>query len=100
MSVCGSGPVLSLHWDKVFDMYTTCMYWLMITIYIQSYLVTGSGSLVSLWTHDLQLVAEFKGHEERVECVQCRVHCDDGVLSGVVLSGSQDGVVKYWDIKR
>ncbi len=62
--------------------------------------MSASGSLVTLWTHDLKSVTELKGHDGRVEGVQCRVHCDDGVLQGTVVSGSQDGTIKYWDIKR
>ncbi|XP_064405533.1 uncharacterized protein LOC135350605 isoform X2 [Halichondria panicea] len=74
----GSAPVLSLHWDK-------------------GYLVSGCGSVVTLWTGaTLERLGEFKGHCERVECVQLRV---SGPKVGTILSGGQDGVIKYWDIK-
>ncbi len=65
---------------------------------MQGYLVSGCGSVVTLWTGaTLERLGEFKGHCERVECVQLRV---SGPKVGTILSGGQDGVIKYWDIKR
>ncbi|XP_076444785.1 uncharacterized protein LOC143282842 [Babylonia areolata] len=60
------------------------------------YFACCHGTTVCLYQGNT-LVASFKEHLQRVEAVKLRVDPDTG--QGLIVSGGQDGLVKYWDIQ-
>ena len=68
--------------------------------FIQGILCVSHGKHIELWnTNTWEKLSTFRGHGDRVEAVQLKIY-DASKPTGMVLSGSKDQTVKYWDITR
>jgi len=67
---------------------------------MQGFLAVSNGKNIDLWNTDgWAKVASYKGHADRIEAVQLKIH-DPSKPTGTILSGSRDQTIKYWDITR
>jgi WD40 repeat protein len=77
VGVMGAPPITSLSWSK-------------------GWLAWSSGTTVSVWDSlHWRKRCELTGHEDRVECVQLKVH-EERSGRGLVLTSSRDSTVRYW----
>ena len=68
---------------------------------LQDFLVGCYGRRITIWnTETWEVFASFIAHDDRVDSVKLWMSGHHAVPTGLLLSGSQDKSVKYWNVNR
>lgn len=72
----------------------------LLTLFFQDHLVGCYGKRITIWnTQTWEKFASFLTHDHRVDAVQLFMEDHHAKRTGLLLTGSQDETVRYWDLR-